>query len=75
MRVSPQQSRVAQNWQEILDSENDSSSLLRSGPRYRHRLVLAFMRSGPRYRHRLVLAFMLAFMLTFMLAIFLIIFI
>ena len=52
VRVSPQQSRVAQNWQPILDTENDSSSLLRSGPRYRRRLVLAFM-----------LAFMLAFFL------------
>ncbi len=59
VHVSPQQSRVAQNWQEILDTENDSSTWLQSGPRYRHRLVLAFM-----------LAFTLAFMLAFMLAFF-----
>ena len=42
VHVSPQQSRVAQNWQEIVDTENDSITWLRSGPRYRRRLVLAF---------------------------------
>ena len=51
VRVSPQQSRVAQNWQEILDTENDTETAIQSG------------QSGPRYRRRLVLAFLLAFFL------------